>query len=108
MLNPLCSSADHNYEDNPMSIVSAKDFLQKIGTDQALKARLEAAAGNEARLQIIQAAGFDFTLEEFKQAVTEMAAAAGKELTPEELQDIAGGAGRLGWWKCKSYHWDWR
>jgi predicted ribosomally synthesized peptide with nif11-like leader len=76
-----------------MSIQSAKDFVQKIETDQALKERLEAAADHEARLQIIQAAGFDFTLEEFKQAVAELAAAAGQELSPEELKDIAAGTG---------------
>ena len=82
-----------------MSIQSARDFINQIETDQALKERLEATADHEARLQIIQAAGFDFTLEEFKQAVTKLAAAAERQMTPEELQNIAGGAapGRWCW-----------
>jgi len=79
-----------------MSVQSAKDFLQKIETDQTLKEQLEAAADQEARMKLIRAAGFDFTVDDFKQAVAELSAAAGKELTPEELQDIAAGAGRTG------------
>jgi predicted ribosomally synthesized peptide with nif11-like leader len=80
-----------------MSAQSAKDFLKRIETDQ-----LEAAADLEARRQIIKEAGFDFTVDEFKQAVAELAAAAGKELTPEELQEIAGGTARISW--CTSHH----
>jgi predicted ribosomally synthesized peptide with nif11-like leader len=80
-----------------MSVQSAKDFLEKIETDQVLKERLEAAPDLEARQQIVQEAGFDFTVEEFKQAVEELAAAAGQELTAKELQDIAAGGGKLQW-----------
>jgi predicted ribosomally synthesized peptide with nif11-like leader len=80
-----------------MSVQSARDFLQKIETDQVLKERLEAAPDHQARQQIVQTAGFDFTVQEFKQAIEELAAAAGKELTPEELRDIAAGAGKHHW-----------
>ncbi|MDD2901329.1 MAG: Nif11-like leader peptide family natural product precursor [Syntrophales bacterium] len=89
-----------------MSIQSARDFLQRIETDQPLQERLEAAADLEARRQIIRAAGFDFTLDEFKEATRELAAAAGRELTPEELQQVAGGSGGVGWGCSKKcpYH----
>ncbi len=80
-----------------MSVESAKDFIRKIETDAALKARLEAATDDAARRQIIQAAGFEFTHDEFKQAVAEISAAAGQELSPEELNDLAAGTGRAGW-----------
>ncbi|MDD2901316.1 MAG: Nif11-like leader peptide family natural product precursor [Syntrophales bacterium] len=80
-----------------MSIQSAKDFLQKIETDQALKDQLAAAPDHEARQQIVRAAGFDFTVDEFKQAADELAKVAGQELTAEDLHEIAGGAGRAGW-----------
>ncbi|MDD2901326.1 MAG: Nif11-like leader peptide family natural product precursor [Syntrophales bacterium] len=76
-----------------MSIQAAKDFLKKIETDHALQEKLKAASGLESRQQIIQAAGFDFTLEEYKQAIEEAAAAAGKQLTAEELEAVAGGLG---------------
>lgn len=77
-----------------MSVQSAKDFLQKIETDQALKARLEAAPDVESRQQIVQEAGFDFTLAEFRQVVDEVTRAAGKQLTPEELELVTGGLGK--------------
>jgi predicted ribosomally synthesized peptide with nif11-like leader len=80
-----------------MSIQAAKDFIQKIETDTALKERLEAATDDAGRRQIVQAAGFDFTREEFKQAVVEISKAAGQELSPEELDGIAAGTGRVGW-----------
>ncbi|RJR43266.1 MAG: Nif11-like leader peptide family natural product precursor [Deltaproteobacteria bacterium] len=76
-----------------MSVQSAKDFLKRIETDKALKDRLEGETNLEARQGIIKAVGFDFTLAEYKQAIEEMARAAGKQLTPEELQEIAGGLG---------------
>jgi len=80
-----------------MSLQSAKDFLQKMETDQALRERVEAAADLEDRLQTIRTAGFDFTMDEFKQAVNERVQAAGRELTPEELQEVAGGWCPLHW-----------
>ncbi|RJR43256.1 MAG: Nif11-like leader peptide family natural product precursor [Deltaproteobacteria bacterium] len=80
-----------------MSVQSAKDFLKRIGADQAFKDRVAAAPDHEARQQIVKAAGFDFTLDEYKQMVDELAAATGQELTPEELQGVAGGVGRVGW-----------
>jgi predicted ribosomally synthesized peptide with nif11-like leader len=80
-----------------MSIQSAKDFIKQIETDPALKARLEAAVDDETRQQIIQAAGFVFTREEFKQAVAEISTSADQELSPEELTDIAAGTGQAGW-----------
>jgi len=81
-----------------MSVQSVKDFIKQLETDDVLKQRLEAAADDQTRRQIIQAAGFDFTPEEFKQAVAELAAVADKKLTPEELRNIAGGV-RFCWHK---------
>lgn len=80
-----------------MSMQSARDFIKKIEADRTLKERLEAAADMEARQKIVRAGGFDFTLEEFKLAAQELAAAAGRELTPDELLQVAGGTGRSGW-----------
>ncbi|RJR43259.1 MAG: Nif11-like leader peptide family natural product precursor [Deltaproteobacteria bacterium] len=80
-----------------MSVQSAKDFLQRIETDQALREQVEAAADPEVRRQIIHQAGFDFTMDEFTQAVNERVQAAGRELTPEELQQVAGGWCPLHW-----------
>jgi predicted ribosomally synthesized peptide with nif11-like leader len=78
-----------------MSVQSARDFIKRIETDEDLKEQLEAAPDHETRRQIVQSAGFDFTEDEFKQMVDELAAAASQELTEEELQEVAGG--RIGW-----------
>ncbi|RJR43267.1 MAG: Nif11-like leader peptide family natural product precursor [Deltaproteobacteria bacterium] len=77
-----------------MSVQSAKDFLKRIKTDKALKDRLEGEADLESRQRIIKAAGFSFTLAEYREVIEELAAAAGKEMTPKELEGIAGGFGR--------------
>ncbi len=63
-----------------------------------MRERLEAAPNLESRWKIIQAAGIDFTREEFEQVVEEMAAAAGQDLTSEDLDEITGG---VGWCACK-------
>ncbi|MDD2901324.1 MAG: Nif11-like leader peptide family RiPP precursor [Syntrophales bacterium] len=76
-----------------MSIDAARNFLKRIDTDQALQERLKTAPGLEARKKIIRAAGFEFNLAEYKQAIEEAAAAAGQELTAEELEAVAGGLG---------------
>jgi predicted ribosomally synthesized peptide with nif11-like leader len=81
-----------------MSVQSAMDFIKHIETDPALRERLDAAGDDETRRQIIQTSGFDFTRDEFKQAVAEISTTADQELTPEELQQIAGGAGKVGGW----------
>jgi len=77
-----------------MSMQSARDFLKKVQTDKALKERLEAEPDLDVRKKIIQAAGFDFSLSEYRQAVEEVAVAAGEQLTPEELEQVAGGLRR--------------
>ncbi|MDD2901319.1 MAG: Nif11-like leader peptide family natural product precursor [Syntrophales bacterium] len=81
-----------------MSVQSAREFLIRMETDQDLKDRLAAVPDKKARQKIVRAAGFDFTLAEYKQMVEELAAAASQELSAEELQGVAGGAGgKVSW-----------
>ena len=77
-----------------MSVQSAKEFLKRIETDEALQKKLEAVDNLETRQQLIREAGFDFTLAEYRQVVEEIAATAGQQLTPDELQQVAAGLGR--------------
>ncbi|RJR43261.1 MAG: Nif11-like leader peptide family natural product precursor [Deltaproteobacteria bacterium] len=81
-----------------MSLQAARNFLRRIEADQALKDRLGATPDPESRWRIVQTTAGDFTLEEFRQAMEEMQAACGQDLTPEDLQEITGGAG---WCACK-------
>jgi predicted ribosomally synthesized peptide with nif11-like leader len=80
-------------EDNVISIEAARDFLKRVETDHSLRERLETAPDLESRQRIIQTVGGDFTWEEFQQAVEEMVAAGGQELTLDDLEGITGGAG---------------
>jgi predicted ribosomally synthesized peptide with nif11-like leader len=77
-----------------MSVQAARDFLKKLENDKALQEKLKTAPDLEARQKIIKAAGFDFTIDEYKQVVEELTLAAGQEISPEESQKIAAG---LGW-----------
>lgn len=75
-----------------MSIESAKDFYDRLATDEAFRIQLLNAA-NEERTAIIQAAGYDFTPEEWESATAEILAVAeaNPELDEAELEAIAGG-----------------
>jgi predicted ribosomally synthesized peptide with nif11-like leader len=77
-----------------MSVQAARDFLKQLETDKPLQEKLKAAPDLAARQQIIKAAGFDFSITDYKQVVEELTLAAGQEISPEESQKIAAG---LGW-----------
>ncbi len=77
-----------------MSIDSAKAFYSKVNTDAAFRAELEQATSKEERRQIIQAAGYEFTQEDWSAAtaqIQESKSPAG-ELSDEELAAVSGGA----------------
>ncbi len=68
-----------------MSRESAKKLLEKIQQDEDFKNKLSSMKTKEERIEFIKGEGFDFTEEEFHQART--------ELTPETLDEAAGGSG---------------
>lgn len=68
-----------------MSIESAKAFLNKIQEDDAFKKKISSLENKEERIDFIRKEGFDFTEEEFNQVR--------KELSPEALDEAAGGKG---------------
>ena len=70
-----------------MSIESAKAFYSRITTDNAFRTQFEQAATSEERQQIIQAAGYDFTSEEWEAAKAEI----NEELSDAELTAVSGG-----------------
>lgn len=62
-------------------------------TDEAFRTQLEQAASKEERKQIMQAAGYDFTPEEWQAAIAQAQASnsTNDEITNEELEAVAGG-----------------
>ncbi|WP_019503882.1 Nif11-like leader peptide family natural product precursor [Pleurocapsa sp. PCC 7319] len=76
-----------------MSIESAKAFYQRMTDDASFRTPFEAELSKEERQQLIKDSGYDFTAEEWQQAMTEIQAArSNEELNEEELEAIAGGA----------------
>lgn len=75
-----------------MSIESAKAFYSRMTTDEAFRTQLEQAASKEKRQQIIQAAGYEFTSEEWQAATAQIhESKADSELGEAQLEAVSGG-----------------
>ncbi len=73
-----------------MSKDAAISFAERLKTDDAFQARLSGAADSSERLAILQAEGFDLS----KDDVAAVKQALGiEELSDEDLERVAGGAG---------------
>ncbi len=72
-----------------MSVQNAKDFVAKLQEDKSLAGSLESAADDDARRAIAAGAGFDFTKDEMKEALS---AGGSKQLSDDDLDTVAGGA----------------
>ncbi|MEH1992179.1 Nif11-like leader peptide family natural product precursor [Nostoc sp.] len=70
-----------------MSVESAKAFYSRIITDNAFQTQLGQATTNEERQQIMQAAGYEFTPEEWEAAKAQI----NEELSDAELTAVSGG-----------------
>jgi predicted ribosomally synthesized peptide with nif11-like leader len=69
-----------------MSIENARQFLERMKTDEDFKKKVSRASSQE-REKIIAEAGFDFIEEELEQV--------SGELTPDDLEQVAGGGGGI-------------
>ena len=75
-----------------MTIESAKAFYQRMTEDDTFRTPFEEASTKEERQQLIKDAGYNFTADEWQEAMTEIQAAdSDEELKEEELEAIAGG-----------------
>ena len=77
-----------------MSIESAKSFYTRVITDEAFRTQLEQIATAEERQQTIQAAGYEFTPDEWKIAQEQILATSDseEELSDTELAAVSGGS----------------
>lgn len=78
-----------------MSIKSAKAFYSRLTTDETFRTQLEQTVRDEERRQILQAAGYEFTREEWETTMAQLQASnsADGELNNAELQAVSGGIG---------------
>ena len=66
-----------------MSIESAKAFIERMKTDEEFNNRVSTAEDQKARIALVKAEGFDFSVEDIN--------AVKSELTGDDLDAIAGG-----------------
>jgi predicted ribosomally synthesized peptide with nif11-like leader len=74
-----------------MSVKEAQEFIALVGTDEALKAAVEAAPDRAARKALADGKGLHFTSEEMKEAAS--ATPSDGELSDAALEGVAGGGG---------------
>ncbi|MBD2457468.1 Nif11-like leader peptide family natural product precursor [Nostoc sp. FACHB-87] len=74
-----------------MSIENAQAFYSRMKTDDAFLEQVENAASPEERYEIILAAGYDFSAEEFNTVLAQNSRTEDIELNEEELLQVSGG-----------------
>jgi len=80
-----------------MSLEHVKAFYEKLASDEVFRTQVESAGSKEECSQIVKAAGFDFTLEEYEEytiQLLESAVGEGeiKDLDAKELATVFGGS----------------
>ncbi len=66
-----------------MSIESAREFFERMNTDDDFRKELNEKSSTEDRMQFVEESGFVFSKEEFEQVKS--------ELSDEELDNLSGG-----------------
>ncbi len=80
-----------------MSIENVKAFYAKMANDEAFRARIQSAKNKDECTQMVKAAGFEFTLEEFEEytsrllEINEIDKNSEEEINQKELEAVAGG-----------------
>lgn len=79
-----------------MSLEYVKAFYKKLASDEVFRTQIQGVKTKEECSQIVKAAGYDFTLEEYEEYTTQLLELAPdegdfKDLSEKELEAISGG-----------------
>ncbi|MEH1819598.1 MAG: Nif11-like leader peptide family natural product precursor [Nostoc sp.] len=79
-----------------MSLEDVKGFYEKLANDEAFRNQIQAVNSKEECSQIVKAAGYNFTLEEYEEYTTQLLESANgegelKDLSEKELAAVFGG-----------------
>jgi predicted ribosomally synthesized peptide with nif11-like leader len=79
-----------------MSLAHVKAFYQQLAKDEALRNQIQSVNSKEECSQIVKAAGYDFTLEEYEEYTAQLLESADgegelKDLSEKELAAVFGG-----------------
>jgi len=87
-----------------MSVENAKAFIAKVKVDAGLRADYEAAEDEDGRAAVRTNAGLSCSVEDFKQAFSDLSA---EELSEDDLNLVSGGGCgfHLGGGDCNTKFW---
>jgi len=79
-----------------MSLEQVKAFYKQVGSDAAFRAQFQGVSTKEECSQIVKAAGYDFTQEEYEEYTAQLLESANiegelKDLDEKELAAVVGG-----------------
>nr|AVH79600.1 Nif11-type precursor [Nostoc sp. PCC 9229] len=79
-----------------MSLEHVKAFYEKLANDEAFRNQIQGVNSKEECSQIVKAAGYDFTLEEYEEYTAQLLESANgeaefKDLSEKELAAVFGG-----------------
>lgn len=78
-----------------MSIAHVKAFYQQLANDEAFRTQIQNVNSKEECSQIVKAAGYDFTLNEYEEYTAQLLESADegelKDLSEQELAGVFGG-----------------
>ena len=77
-----------------MTIESAKAFYERMLTDEAFRTQHQNAESDDERREVVLAAGYDFTPEEWETALAQISVSSDSELSDAELSAVSGGTER--------------
>jgi predicted ribosomally synthesized peptide with nif11-like leader len=69
-----------------MSLANVKAFYQKLANDEAFRSQIQNVQSKEECSKIVQAAGYDFTPQEYEEYTIQLLES---DSTAEELQDLS-------------------
>jgi predicted ribosomally synthesized peptide with nif11-like leader len=83
-----------------MSLANVKAFYQKLANDEAFRNQIQNVQSKEECSQIVQAAGYDFTTQEYEEYTIQLLESDStnsefKDLSEQELEAVFGGASSL-------------
>ncbi len=75
-----------------MSIESARAFYERIVTDEVFKTQYQNAVSDDERREIVLAASYNFTPEEWEAAMNQISESSDEVLNDAELEAVSGGS----------------
>jgi predicted ribosomally synthesized peptide with nif11-like leader len=81
-----------------MSVENARAFYERLMSDEVFRLQFQDAPSDRDRLNLVLAAGYHFTPQEWESALKEIFKSSVNELSDDELSHVNGGAIKIPHW----------